>query len=99
MEENHGSTKLYVMGFVLSLILTVIPLWLVVQHVFAKGMLTIVITAIAVGQLLIQLFCFMHIKDGEKPRYHAIALVLGAVIVFTIVAGSIWIMTFNSQVH
>lgn len=53
----------------------------------------------AVLQFFIQLFFFMHIKDGEKPRYNVMALILGIVFVITIVAGSIWIMTFNSQVQ
>jgi cytochrome o ubiquinol oxidase operon protein cyoD len=53
----------------------------------------------AVLQLFVQLFFFMHIREGEKPRYNVQALILGAVILITIVAGSMWIMTFNSQVQ
>lgn len=41
----------------------------------------------------------MHINEGEKPRYNVMALVLGFVIVITIVAGSVWIMSFNSVVQ
>ncbi|UZJ79746.1 cytochrome o ubiquinol oxidase subunit IV [Fictibacillus sp. KU28468] len=97
--ENHGSAKTYIMGFLFSIILTIIPLWLVIQQLMSKSMLTVSILLIALLQLIIQFFFFMHIREGEKPRYHVMALVLGAVMVFTIVAGSIWIMTFNSQVH
>ncbi|MGG1574104.1 cytochrome o ubiquinol oxidase subunit IV [Fictibacillus sp. NRS-1165] len=97
--ENHGSAKTYILGFLFSLLLTAIPLWLVIQHVMSKTVLTVSILLIAVLQLIIQFFFFMHIREGEKPRFHVMALVLGAVMVFTIVAGSIWIMTFNSQVH
>lgn len=97
--ENHGSAKTYVMGFLLSIGLTVLPLWLVLEQIMNKSLLTVSILVIAILQLIIQFVFFMHIREGEKPRYHVMALVLGAVIVFTIVAGSIWIMTFNSQVH
>ncbi|MBX9993907.1 cytochrome o ubiquinol oxidase subunit IV [Priestia sp. YIM B13446] len=97
--ENHGSLKAYTIGFIFSIILTVIPLMLVLNHVFSKNILLASILGMAVLQFFIQLFFFMHIKDGEKPRYNVMALILGIVFVITIVAGSIWIMTFNSQVQ
>ncbi|BFI99347.1 MULTISPECIES: cytochrome o ubiquinol oxidase subunit IV [Priestia] len=97
--ENHGSLKAYTIGFIFSIILTVIPLLLVLNHVLSKNILSASILGMAVLQFFIQLFFFMHIKDGEKPRYNVMALILGIVFVITIVAGSIWIMTFNSQVQ
>ncbi|QQE73659.1 cytochrome o ubiquinol oxidase subunit IV [Brevibacillus composti] len=97
--ENHGTFKSYVTGFVLSIILTIIPLVLVMNHILTGTALVVTIMLMAVAQLFVQLFFFMHIREGEKPRYNVQALVLGAVIVFTIVAGSMWIMTFNSQVQ
>lgn len=98
-KEHHGSLKSYVTGFVLSIVLTLIPLWLVMNHVLAGSALVITIMLLAVAQLIVQLFFFMHIREGEKPRYNVQALILGAVIVFTVVAGSMWIMSFNSQVQ
>jgi len=97
--ENHGSLKAYTIGFIFSIILTVIPLLLVLNHVLAKNILLAGILGMAVLQFFVQFFFFMHIKDGEKPRYNVMALILGIVFVITIVAGSIWIMTFNSQVQ
>jgi cytochrome o ubiquinol oxidase subunit IV len=98
-QENHGSLKAYIIGFALSIVLTIIPLVMILNHTLSRGLLTASILGMAVLQFLVQLFFFMHIKDGEKPRYNVMALVLGAVFVITIVAGSIWIMTFNSQVQ
>ncbi|MEH7510160.1 cytochrome o ubiquinol oxidase subunit IV, partial [Priestia megaterium] len=37
--ENHGSLKAYTIGFIFSIILTVIPLMLVLNHVFSKNIL------------------------------------------------------------
>lgn len=68
--ENHGSLKAYTIGFIFSIILTVIPLMLVLNHVFSKNILLASILGMAVLQFFIQLFFFMHIKDGEKPRYN-----------------------------
>ncbi|RDI39111.1 cytochrome o ubiquinol oxidase subunit IV [Falsibacillus pallidus] len=99
-QESHGSVKSYVIGFILSIILTIIPLVLTLKHVISGTTLIVSIVAMAVLQLLVQLFFFMHIreKDGDKPRYNVWALILGLFIVFVIVAGSMWIMTFNAQV-
>ncbi|SEN60656.1 cytochrome o ubiquinol oxidase subunit IV [Lihuaxuella thermophila] len=98
-QESHGSVKSYTIGFILSIILTVIPLVLVLNKMMSPTALVVTIIAMAVLQFLVQLFFFMHIKEGEKPRYNVMALILGVVIVVTIVAGSVWIMSFNSQVQ
>jgi cytochrome o ubiquinol oxidase operon protein cyoD len=65
----------------------------------AKSALTFSILLCAVLQFVIQLFFFMHIRDGEGPRYNVAALILGIIFVLTIVIGAIWIMEFNSVVQ
>ncbi len=97
--ESHGSFKSYTIGFILSIVLTIIPLVLVVNTGIRGLPLISSLLVAAVLQFLVQLFFFMHIKEGDKPRYNVMALILGVVIVFTIVAGSVWIMTFNSTVQ
>ncbi|MGG5254032.1 cytochrome o ubiquinol oxidase subunit IV [Neobacillus sp. SM06] len=99
MHEQHGSIKAYLIGFILSIVLTIIPLVLVLEHLLSKTALVASILIAAALQFVIQLFFFMHIRDGEGPRYNAMALVLGLVFALTIIIGSIWIMTFNSQVQ
>lgn len=97
--ENHGSIKAYIIGFALSIVLTVIPLVLVLNHMLSKTVLMVSILVAAVLQFVIQLFFFMHIRDGEGPKYNVMALILGIVFAVTIIAGAIWIMSFNSQVQ
>lgn len=97
--EHVNSSKAYVMGFIFSIALTIIPLVLVLQHMISKTASVVVILLTATLQFLVQLYFFMHIRDGEKPRYNVMALILGFVFVFTIILGSMWIMTFNSQVQ
>ncbi|MED3562697.1 cytochrome o ubiquinol oxidase subunit IV [Bacillus xiapuensis] len=91
--------KAYVIGFLLSIILTIIPLFLVLNHLMGKTALTVSILIAAVLQFVIQLFFFMHIRDGEGPRYNAAALILGIIFVLTIVIGSLWVMSFNYVVQ
>lgn len=99
MNQHHGSIKAYLTGFILSIVLTVIPLVLVLNHMLEKTALVVSVLLAAVLQFVIQLFFFMHIRDGEGPRYNAMALILGLVFAVTIIAGAIWIMSFNSQVQ
>ncbi|GGE50507.1 cytochrome o ubiquinol oxidase subunit IV [Pullulanibacillus camelliae] len=98
-QASHGSTTSYIIGFVLSILLTILPLWLVVNHVLNRTALIVTIMIMAALQFLIQLLFFMHIRESEKPRYNVLAIILGIVFVITIVGGSAWIMTFNSQVQ
>ncbi|CAM3476498.1 MULTISPECIES: cytochrome o ubiquinol oxidase subunit IV [Brevibacillus] len=93
--ESHGSLKSYVIGFILSIVLTVIPLVLVMNPLFSKTATYITIMIMAILQFVVQLFFFMHIREGEKPRWNVQTLILGLFIVLTIIGGSIWIMAFN----
>ncbi|MFD2331321.1 cytochrome o ubiquinol oxidase subunit IV [Cohnella sp. GCM10020058] len=97
--ESHGSLKSYVIGFVLSLILTAIPLILVLNDIVTGNAADVVLLGTAVLQFVVQLFFFMHLKEEKKPRYNLMTLLLGLVIVVTIVAGSIWIMKYNMVAH
>ncbi len=93
--EAHGSLKSYVIGFVMSLILTAIPLIVVLNDMLEGKAATILLLGSAVLQFIVQLVYFMHLKEEGKPRYNLMVLILGLFIVLTIVAGSIWIMMYN----
>ncbi|MDO7907880.1 cytochrome o ubiquinol oxidase subunit IV [Paenibacillus sp. JX-17] len=97
--ESHGSVKSYVIGFILSIVLTIIPLVVVMNHMMGETGTLVLILAAAVLQFIIQLFFFMHIRDGNGPRYNVMTLVLGIVILLTIVGGSVWIMMNNMVAH
>ncbi|MEK3884095.1 cytochrome o ubiquinol oxidase subunit IV [Paenibacillus sp. PL2-23] len=94
--ESHGSLKSYVIGFVLSIVLTIIPLVAVMNGMFSKQVTTVLILVMAILQFAVQLLFFMHLREEKKPRYNLISLIFGLVIMVTIVAGSIWIMTYNA---
>ncbi|MBB6634445.1 cytochrome o ubiquinol oxidase subunit IV [Cohnella thailandensis] len=96
--ESHGSLKSYVIGFVLSLILTAIPLIFVLNDIVEGTAANVVLLVTAVLQFVVQLFFFMHLKEEKKPRWNLMALILGLVIVLVIVIGSIWIMG-NNEVY
>lgn len=93
--ESHGSLKSYIIGFVLSIILTIIPLVAVLQHLVKGSAATVLLIATAILQFVVQLFFFMHLKEEKSPRWNMMVLILGIVIVVTIVLGSLWIMNVN----
>jgi cytochrome o ubiquinol oxidase subunit IV len=97
--ESHGSLKSYVIGFVLSLVLTIIPLVVVLNDMVEGTAAMVVLLVTAVLQFVVQLIFFMHLREEQKPRWNLMALLLGIFILLTIVIGSIWIMTYNTVAH
>ncbi|GAK42675.1 cytochrome o ubiquinol oxidase subunit IV [Paenibacillus urinalis] len=99
--EEHGSLKSYTIGYVISIILTIIPLVVVLNDMFSRTVNMVIILIMAVLQFGVQLLFFMHIRDGEagKPKWNVMGLILGILLVLTIVVGSIWIMMNNQVAH
>ena len=50
----HGNVKQYTIGFILSVILTIIPFGMVMAGGFSRGLLVAVIAITAIAQVLIQ---------------------------------------------
>lgn len=88
----HGSYRSYIIGFGLSLLLTIGAFSIVMQQLMFGWMLVAFITAFAVAQLLVQLVFFLHVGRGAGARWNIIALLFMIMVVFIIVVGSLWIM-------
>ncbi|CAI6084461.1 Cytochrome bo(3) ubiquinol oxidase subunit 4 [Paenibacillus sp. JJ-100] len=97
--EQHGSLKSYVIGFILSIVLTIIPLVVVLNDLLNRTGTMVVILGAAALQFMVQLFFFMHIRETGKPRWNVMALIFGLLMMMTIVIGSIWIMLNNAVAH
>ncbi|TXG77673.1 hypothetical protein E6P97_01320 [Patescibacteria group bacterium] len=91
-QSEHGTTASYVVGYALSLIFTIVPFYLVVSSAVTGSRLVAVILGVAMLQLLVQIFFFLHLGRGPKPLYN-IAFFIGAVgIILLTVGGSLLIM-------
>lgn len=101
MQGYHGPVRgfpwRHVVGLILSIALTLIALWLVVNRVMTGGSAMAVILILAMAQIAVQLAFFMHFTESRGPRYHITGLSLALFFTFCIVAGSIWIMTFGGH--
>ena len=92
-DTSHGTAKPYITGFILSLIFTVIPYYIVVNETLWGTVLLGAILAIAVLQMVIQVVFFLHLGRERKPywqRYFFLGTIVG---ILTVVGGSIFIMS------
>jgi cytochrome o ubiquinol oxidase subunit IV len=89
----HGSMKEYVTGFVLSVILTAIPFWLVMNNVFAKSSTTaIVILAFAAVQIVVHMVYFLHMNARSQGGWNMLSLIFTVILVVITLSGSLWVM-------
>jgi cytochrome o ubiquinol oxidase operon protein cyoD len=91
-EEHPLSYGKYVLGFVLSVILTLTAYLLVTHMTDNKNVTVAVISCLALVQFIVQMVFFLHIGEEKKPRWKRLVMWFMLGIVFLIVAGSIWIM-------
>jgi len=90
-ETTHG-LRSYLIGFVLAVVLSAIPFWLVYTHALPPQRTLLVIGIAAVLQVLVHLRFFLHINFTTTPRENVLALVFTALLLFIMVGGSFWIM-------
>ena len=80
-------------GFVLSVILTAIPFWLVMGDVLGDTLRTsIVIMALAAVQIVVHMVYFLHMDAKSESGWNMLALIFTIVLVVITLAGSLWVM-------
>ncbi len=90
---DHGSFKSYMTGFILSIILTAIPFWLVMGKVFDKANTTgLVILAFAAVQVVVHMVYFLHMNTKSEGGWSMLALIFTFVMVVIMFSGSLWVM-------
>ena len=91
-DHDHGSFKTYMIGFLLSVVLTAIPFWLVMTEALAPQTTGLVITAFAVVQIIVHMVFFLHMNHKSEGGWNMLALIFTIVVVVIAVAGSVWVM-------
>jgi cytochrome o ubiquinol oxidase operon protein cyoD len=91
-EPEHGTFKSYVTGFIISVILTVVPFWLVMDHSLGRESLILAISILAVIQIVVQLMFFLHMNSRSEGGWNMIAFLFTVLIILILVIGSLWIM-------
>jgi cytochrome o ubiquinol oxidase operon protein cyoD len=92
------TTHKYIIGYGLSIILTVAAFGLVGEHINSghtypsHEFIYATLILLAIVQLLVQLIAFLHVGEESKPKWNFMALILTLFIVIVVVGGSLWIM-------
>ena len=91
--EAHGSLRGYVIGFLASVVLTVIPFWLVMSDVTGNGLVTaLLIMELGVAQILVHTYYFLHMDSRSQGGWTLMALIFTVVLVLITLIGSMWVM-------
>jgi cytochrome o ubiquinol oxidase subunit IV len=88
----HATLKGYATGFVLSVILTAIPFWLVMAKVLPPGATKFIILGFAAVQVLVHMFYFLHLDAKVEGGWTLLATLFTLIVVVIMLAGSIWVM-------
>lgn len=94
---SHGTLKGYTIGFVLSVILTAIPFWLVMGRpldgVFTSPLpLAILLMVFAVVQMVVHMIYFLHMHPKSEGGWTFMALFFTLIVVIIAMSGSMWVM-------
>lgn len=90
---SHSTFKGYMTGFVLAVILTAIPFWLVMTGQFEKSSTTAaVVLGFAAVQMIVHMIYFLHMNTKSEGGWNMLALIFTLVLVVITLSGSIWVM-------
>lgn len=82
----------YLLGLLLASGLTCASFALVGTHLIYGPGIPVALAALAIAQMGIHLVFFLHITTDPDNTNNALALAFGVLIVFLVIAGSLWIM-------
>jgi cytochrome o ubiquinol oxidase operon protein cyoD len=89
----HISLKGYVIGFALSVVLTAIPFWLVMEKVLdTSGATALAILALGAVQIVVHMVYFLHMNAKSESGWNLLALIFTLVLVVITLSGSLWVM-------
>lgn len=90
--DLRSGLRIYLTGFFLALILTLVPFALVWWGTFGRTATLIVVGVLALVQIVVHLRFFLHI-DLSRQKREDLQLILFSVLLLVIMAaGTVWIM-------
>ena len=88
----HGTMKDYVTGFLLSVVLTAVPFWLVMARPLDATATALIIVAFAVIQVVVHMVYFLHMTPKAEGGWTMTALIFTVIVVVIMLAGTLWVM-------
>jgi len=91
--RDHGSFKSYMTGFILSVILTAIPFYLVMTGAIENKNWTIaIVVGMAMVQIVVHMIYFLHMNTTSDAGWTMMALIFTIIVVVIALSGSLWVM-------
>ena len=92
--EPHGTFGSYSLGFILSVVLTAASFAAVmVPGVVPHDLLVPVLIVLAVVQMFVHVYFFLHLSAAPDQRWNVNAFAFAVMTVIILVIGSLWIMS------
>jgi cytochrome o ubiquinol oxidase operon protein cyoD len=82
----------YTIGLFVALLLTATSFWTANTTLLWPGGVFLGLAVLAIAQMGIHLVFFLHISSGPESTNNVLALAFGALIVFVVIAGTMWIV-------
>ncbi|GAA4760998.1 cytochrome o ubiquinol oxidase subunit IV [Stakelama sediminis] len=90
---SHGTFRSYMTGFILSVILTAIPFWIVMSDAIANHTIAaLTILGFALVQVIVHMIYFLHMDTKSEGGWNMLALIFTIILLVIAVSGSIWVM-------
>jgi cytochrome o ubiquinol oxidase subunit IV len=89
---SYGTYKSYVVGFVLSILITLLSFYLVSFGVFPPKTLYITIGLLALVQFFVQTVFFLHLNSRSNASWNLVSFLFTFLMVSVLVVGTMWIM-------
>jgi cytochrome o ubiquinol oxidase operon protein cyoD len=89
----HSTFSGYMIGFALSVVLTAIPFWLVMNDVISnRTTAVLVLGGFAVVQILVHMVYFLHMNGKVEGGWTMLSTLFTVVFVAIAIAGTLWVM-------
>lgn len=96
-EPNYGvgdkSLIIYIIGFVLCILLTLIPFATVMYASWSLGIKMGILLVSAIAQFFVQVICFLRLNvQTLQGKMNVMSFIFAIIVLFVVVGGSVWIM-------
>ena len=91
--SEPSGVLVYTTGLVLAVVLTATSFWVANTSLLWGPGVALGLAVLAIAQMGVHLVFFLHITTGPDNTNNVLALAFGILIVFLVIAGSLWIMT------
>lgn len=92
-DHSHGTVKSYTVGFILSVILTAIPFWLVMGNkIQSSSTMGVVVLGFAAVQIVVHMVYFLHMNSKSEGGWNMLSMLFTVILLVITLTGSIWVM-------